>query len=63
MKGEALIALLAYTQTSTHMQNVQLEKQCRFLKKYNFFPMTSQGLRKVCVGEKAHPQDILRPKS
>ena len=25
--------------------------------------MTSQGLRRVCVGQKACPQDISRPKS
>ena len=63
MKGEALIALLAYTQTSTNMQHFELENKCHFLNKYIFFPMTSQGLRRVCVGQKACPQDISRPKS
>ena len=62
MIGEALIALLAYPLTSTNMKNMNIT-HIHFLNAYNFFPMTSQGLRKVCVGEKACPQDMLRPKS
>ena len=44
------------------MKNMNIKKKL-FFEQYIFFPMTSQGLRKVCVGEKARPQDILRPKS
>ena len=63
MKGETLIALLADPLTSTNMKKTMNIKKGHTLETYNIFPMTSQGLRKVCVGEKARPQDILRPKS
>ena len=37
MKGEALIALLAYTQTSTNMQQFELEKTMSFFEKIIVF--------------------------
>ena len=61
MKGEALIALLAFPRPQKICQKMSMQKNTFFENIY-FSPMTSEGLRKVCGGEQTCPQDILRPK-
>ena len=61
MKGEALIALPAYPRPQQLCNNLDINKT--HILKTCFFPVTSQGLGKVSVGEQTHTEDILVPKS
>ena len=64
MEEEALIALLAYPWRQKIYICSDIQKHMFFFEKQkkNCFCMTSYGLRKVCGGQKACPQDILKPK-